>query len=132
MKGHGSKFAHKKEAAIIALLTCRTIDEAARSIDIGSQTLFRWLKLPEFQTAYQEARRAAMSQCFARLQQASGMAATLLARIIMDNNAPVPSRVRAADRILVHARQSLEAEDLGLRVTVLEKATKLLIPSGEA
>ena len=44
MKGHGSKFGRKKEAAIAALLTQRNIEEAARVAGIGTQTLHRWLR----------------------------------------------------------------------------------------
>ena len=39
---------------------------------IGTQTLLRWLKIPEFDAAYRQARRAAFSQSTARLQQAIG------------------------------------------------------------
>ena len=44
----GSKFTRKKEQAIAALLTQRNVEEAARSAGIGTQTLLRWLKLPDF------------------------------------------------------------------------------------
>ena len=71
MKGHGAKFGRKKEEAIAAVLTQRNIEEAAKVAGIGANTLLRWLKVPEFQAAYREARRAAFSQSIARLQQAS-------------------------------------------------------------
>ena len=73
MEGHGAKYERKKEEAIVALLTQKNIEEAARSIGIGSATLLRWLKDPDFDTAYREARRAAFRQSVARLQQASGL-----------------------------------------------------------
>ena len=57
MKPPGGKFARKKEEAIAALLTQRNIEEAAKVAGIGANTLLRWLKVPEFQTAYREARR---------------------------------------------------------------------------
>jgi transposase-like protein len=62
MKGHGSKFGRKKEAAIAALLTARSIEEAARAAGIGTATLFRWQNLPEFQQAYRDAKRAVSSK----------------------------------------------------------------------
>src|SRR5580698_4573930 len=46
--GHGSKFSRKKEAAVAALLSQRTIDEAAKTAGIGTQTLHRWLKCRNF------------------------------------------------------------------------------------
>ena len=56
----GSKFTRKKEEAIAALLTQRNVEEAARAAGVGTQTLLRWLKVPEFQAAYREARRAGL------------------------------------------------------------------------
>ena len=74
MKAPGGKFARKKEEAIVALLTQRNFEEAAKSVGIGATTLLRWLKVTEFENAYREARRAAYSQSIARLQQASSAA----------------------------------------------------------
>jgi transposase-like protein len=108
MKGHGTKFGQKKEAAVAALMTQRNIEEAARAVGIGKQTLLRWLKLPEFQAAYLEARLAVVSQSNARLQQASGAAVSTLLKIMVDPSAPASARVRAADRILERGQQGLE------------------------
>jgi hypothetical protein len=80
MSGHGEKFGRKKEEAIVALLTQRNIEEAAKAAGIGANTLLRWLKVPEFQAAYREAHRAAFGQAIARLQQGPSAAATTLLR----------------------------------------------------
>ena len=48
----GSKFTRKMEEAIAALLIQRKIEDAARATGIGTQTLLRWLKVPEFDKAY--------------------------------------------------------------------------------
>src|SRR5690349_16593690 len=58
MVGHGSKFTRKKEAAIAALLTHRNVEEAARAAGIGTQTLYRWMKHPEFKAALRKAKQA--------------------------------------------------------------------------
>ena len=76
MAGHGEKFGRKQEEAIAALLTQRNIEDAARTAGIGARTLIRWLKLPEFQNAYRQARREAFGQAVARLQQGTAAAAT--------------------------------------------------------
>jgi transposase-like protein len=119
--GHGSKFGRKKEAAIEALLTQRNVEEAARSIDIGAQTLRRWMKIPEFEAAYLEARRAAVSQSNARLQQASSAAVSTLLKIMVDGSTPASTRVRAADSVLDHAKQAIEIDDIQVRLTALEQ-----------
>jgi|SRR5579872_262422 len=124
MTGHGAKFGRKKEQAIAALLTQRTTEDAARSVGIGPATLLRWLKEPEFDTAYRAARRAAFSQSIARLQQASSAAVATLLKIMVDQNAPASTRVRAADSVLDHAAKSIEIEDIEVRVAALEEAAE--------
>jgi transposase-like protein len=125
MVGHGSKFSRKKEAAIAALLTQRNMEEAARTAGIGMQTLYRWMKEPEFQAVYREARRAAVSQSNARLQQASSAAVSTLLKIMVDASAPASTRVRAADRVLDHAKHAIESEDIEVRVAALEQGAQL-------
>jgi hypothetical protein len=123
--GHGSKFGRKQEEAIAALLTQRNIDEAAKSIGIAPKTLLRWLKIPEFDAAYRQARRAAYSQSTARLQQATSAAVSTLLKIMVDANSPPSTRVRATDSVLDHAKQAIEIEDVEIRVAALEQAALL-------
>jgi hypothetical protein len=122
--GHGSKFSRKKEEAIAALLTQRNVEEAARVANIGTQTLYRWMKEPEFEAAYLEARRAAVSQSNARLQQGSSAAVSTLLKVMVDASTPASARVRAADRILEHAKQAIEIDDIQVRLSALEQTAK--------
>jgi len=69
MAGHGAKLGRKQEEAIAALLSQRSIEDAARTCSVGARTLIRWLKLPEFNAAYRDARRAAVSQSVARFSK---------------------------------------------------------------
>ena len=132
MVGHGSKFGRKKEEAIAALLTQRNIEEAAKSIGVGANTLLRWMKEPEFTRAYREARRQAFGQSIARLQQATSAAAATLMKIMVDQNAPASTRVRAADSIFNHAAKAIEIEDIDARVTELERAAGTQKPGGRS
>ena len=122
MKGYGSKFGRKKEEAIAALLTQRNIDEAARAIDVATNTLLKWMKLPEFQAAYREARRAAHGQSIARLQQATSAAVSTLLKVMVDASTPASTKVRAADSVLSHSAKAMEIEDIEVRVSALEAA----------
>jgi len=124
MQGHGSKFGRHKEAAIAALLTQRNTEEAAKAAGVGVNTLLRWLKDPEFQAEYREARRAAFSQAVARLQQASSAAATTLLKLMVDPASPAAVRVRAATHVLDHAAKAIELEDLEARLEALECASR--------
>jgi hypothetical protein len=124
MKGHGTKFGRKKEEAIAALLSHRTLDEAARAVGIAPNTLLRWQQEPEFDKAYRKARRAAFGQCTARLQQASSAAVSAVLKVMVDPNAPASTRLRAADIVLAHAAKAIEIEDIEARVSELERAAE--------
>jgi hypothetical protein len=50
-----------KEAAVLALLSSRNVEEAARAAGVNPRTLYRWMKEPEFDGAYREAKHAAES-----------------------------------------------------------------------
>jgi hypothetical protein len=68
--------------------------------------MLRWLKIPEFEAAYRQARRAAFSQSTAGLQQATGAAVSTLLKLMVDQNTPPSVRVRAADSVLItHPRR---------------------------
>ncbi len=108
----------------MALLTQRNLDEAAHTAGIGTATMLRWQKLPEFQTAYRDARRAAHGQSVARLQQASGAAVSTLLKVMLDANTPASTKVRAADSVLNHSAKAIELEDIEVRVDQLERAAE--------
>src|ERR1017187_5023432 len=112
MVGHGTKFGRKKEQAITALLSHRSMEEAARAAGIGVNTLLRWMKEPEF------------DQGTARLQQASGAAVSSILKIMLDQHAPASTKLRAADLVLSHGAKAIEIEDIEARVAELERAAE--------
>ncbi len=126
MSGSGEKLGSKQEAAILALLSSRNLDEAARSVGITPRTLYRWQNEPEFEIAYREARKAAYRQAVARLQQGTSAAATTLLKTLIDPGAPASVKVRAAEAIFNHAAKAIEIEDIEARVAALERA----VPQG--
>ncbi len=128
MRGHGAKFTRKMEEAVAALLTQRNHEEAARAVGIGTATLLRWQKEPEFQQAFRAARRAAHGQSIARLQQGTSAAATTLLKTMIDPNTPASVKVRAADSVLNHSAKAIEIEDIEARVSELERAAEASKP----
>jgi hypothetical protein len=125
MRGHGTKFSRKMEATVAALLTQKNQEEAARTAGISVATLLRWQKLPEFQKAYREARRAAHGQSIARLQHATSAAVSTLLKVMVDPNTPASTKVRAADSVLNHSAKAIEIEDIEVRVSELERAAEI-------
>jgi Helix-turn-helix domain len=53
------KLGSKRESAILALLSTRSVEEAARAVGVNPRTLYRLMKEPEFDPAYRAAKRAA-------------------------------------------------------------------------
>jgi hypothetical protein len=95
-----------------------------RVAGVGTRTLVRWLQVPEFKAAYHKARREAFGQATARLQQASGAAVSTILKIMLDQNAPVSSRLRAAVSVVDHAAKAIEIEEIEARVSELERAAE--------
>jgi hypothetical protein len=124
MVGHGEKLGRKKEQAIAALLSQRGIEEAARVVGIGATTLRRWMRLPEFQAEYLQARRDVVNQVNARIQQNSGAAASVLLKLMADPSTPASVRARAAQCILERSAKALELEDFEARLLALERAAE--------
>jgi hypothetical protein len=124
MKGHGSKFERKKEAAIAALLAERNHAEAARAVGIDLSTLKRWMRLPEFIEEYRRARWEVVEQAYARVQQNAPAAASVLLKLMVDPATPVSGRIRAALGTFGLAREALDL-DIETRVAALERAAEL-------
>lgn len=77
--GHGAKPAQQRDAAILALLACRTIAEAARQCGVSERTLFRWTTENQaFKRDLAEARRAVFDAGLARIQALTGKAVDAL------------------------------------------------------
>lgn len=124
MTGHGSKFGRKQEEAIIALLSHRSIEDAAQAIHVAPRTLLRWMGEHEFDAAYRKAKRTSFRQSVARLQQASTAAVSTLLKVMVDPSTPASTKVRAADSVLSHSAKAIEIEDIEARVSELERAAE--------
>jgi hypothetical protein len=114
----------RKQEAIVALLSTRTTEEAARAVNVSAKTILRWQKEPEFDAAYRAAKRAAFGQSIARLHYLSSSAVSTLGKVMLDASTPPATRVRAADSILNHTLKAIEVEDFGARVSELERVTE--------
>jgi hypothetical protein len=124
MARSGEILGAKKEAAILALLTSRSVEDAARTADIPLRTLYRWMKDPTFDREYRKAKVAAFGQVVSRLQQGTGAAAAIMLKLMADANTPASTRLRAADCVFSHAKNAIEMEEILGRIAALEEATE--------
>jgi transposase-like protein len=122
MSRFGEKLGRKQEAAVLALLSTRNVEEVARAVGVTSRTLFRWMKEPEFDAVYREAKRADFGQSIARLHHLCSAAVSTLGKVMLDSATPPATKVRAADSILNHTIKAIEIEDIEARVSELERA----------
>jgi len=81
------------EAAIAALLTRQSVEDAARVAGVAEKTLRRWMREPEFMAQYLRSRREAASQAIARVQQGMGAAAITMLKLMTDQNVPATVRL---------------------------------------
>jgi hypothetical protein len=119
-----TKKTRQRERLIAALLQQPSLERAAESMGISRVTAWRIQQTPEFQQEYRQARRAAVSQAHARLQQASNAAANTLLKIMVDPQASAATRMQAADRVLKHANEALQSEDVEVRLERVEQIVK--------
>ena len=114
----------KQEEAIAALMTETTVEAAAKKIDVGERTLYRWMGEPVFRAEYQRCRREAFGKAIALLQRYAAVAANTLASIAHDRGAPPSARVQASNAVLKHCRDAIELDDLAARVQMQEEQQK--------
>ena len=95
----------------------------AQSAHVGRTTLFRWLREDEnFRHCLHDARRNALGQATARLQQMAISSVDSLQQIIADDKSSAASRVSGIRTNLDYAYRAIELEDIEERLTRIEEA----------
>ncbi len=117
-----ASLSQKKLRGLEAILSERTIADAAKKTGISRQVLYEWMQEPAFAAALREARVAAFTYTITRLQQLSEKALSVLEDNLDNVNTPPATRVRAAEVVLSHAAKGLEAVDILTRLEQLEEA----------
>ena len=98
------------------------VAKAALACGVPERTLYRWLDENSFVRAYHDARRKGFSHAIGLVHRYTPIAVQTLAKIMVDERSPCSSRVAAALGLLKIGRESIETEDLALRVAELERA----------
>jgi hypothetical protein len=110
LAGHGQRLTSKQEALIAALLIEPSYAAAAAKAGVGERTLYRWLHLPDFRSAFRRARREVVEAAVGRSQAASGVGVETLIDVAR-NGRRDSDRVRAAIALLEQAWRGLSAAD---------------------
>lgn len=108
--------------AVIALLNEPNIARAAKAAGVGERTIHSWLDRDDaFIAAYRKARRQTFGTAIALTARFAPMAVNVLAKVMVDTQAPYASRVAAASNLLRFGRECVELDDLAQRVEALER-----------
>jgi len=114
----------RQQRFITAMLTARTIADAARQAGIGERTAHRYLDHPGVRAALDLAFDRSLSH--ATRQSAAGMAQALdlLHTILADAAAPLTARIAAARVLLLAGPRLHETVALTQRVATIENEMK--------
>ena len=108
----------KQLRAVESLLTTGDKSQAAELAGVKRQTIYKWLKQPEFQQALREAEAEALQSLSQALARLGSKAADTLDKSMDADSDQV--RLRAADIVLNRLLQLRELVDLDARITELE------------
>jgi len=124
MRNH--KAVLRRERAIIALLECRTVQQAASKADIGERTLQRWLAESSFQQEYREAQRRVLEGAINTLHRHAGDFADVITLAARDESVPMALRLGAASKGLEVLLRIHDHADLEYQLSGLEEAVTQL------
>ena len=110
-----------RERVIVALLSCRTVKDAAAECHVCERSIFRWMGEAEFKAAFATAKCELLSTAINKLRIAAFDAGERLHAVVLDVNAPVAAAVSASARIYELLYRGVEVEDFGTRLSELEK-----------
>ncbi|HRF47555.1 MAG TPA: hypothetical protein PLC98_08010 [Anaerolineales bacterium] len=115
------KLTRRQRNAIGALLTSRTVQEAAKAAGAGEKTIRRWLDDRNFVAAIEAARAEALKVVLQRLSSLAVTAVETLEAVMLSSAAPHSAKVRAANATLTNLLKVREITAIEERITRLEE-----------
>ena len=107
--------------AIKGLLEHRTIEDAARAVNISPRTLYRWLQSPVFRSALSRAESNLIDESVRMLISDMKENLTVMQKIRDDENTPKSIRLRAAQNIDASLLRWHTLQDLESRLESIER-----------
>ena len=116
----------KQMKAITLLLTCPTREEVIRKADISSESLYRWMRDPDFKAELARQQNEIINEAISVLKANMTKAANTLVSLLDEKGGEL--RRRAANDLIGHVLKARELEELEERLeqverVVLEKRT---------
>ena len=114
----------KQERALQAVLSHRTLKEAALAAGVSETTIWRYMKEEAFSRRLREANQATLTQINMGLHLASSDAPTVLHNLMMNEGTPAQSRISATRTVLDYSIRLAELNGLKARIDQLEEFIK--------
>ena len=114
----------KQRRFLAAMLTARTVTDAARQAGIAERTAYLYLSMPQVQAALDHAFDEALSHTAQQATVAMDRAIAALCAILEDCASPPATRIDAARTILQIGPRLHESVTLTRRVTTIENQPK--------
>ena len=108
---------------ILALMTTRTLDEAAASAGISSATARRWYRLDVVKTERKRLQDEVVGHSLSRLKLSASEALEVLRSVANNEVSPPSARVAAARTLLDNVFRAVETDDILNRLEALESRT---------
>src|SRR5947207_14319179 len=112
------------EQAIMALLACPRIEDAAHQCGMSRTTLWRMSQDPEFKLRLQEARTRLSEQIVISLQANTLEAVNTLRSVMLDKRASTSVRISAAGKLIDLSLRAKQQLDLEQRLAAIELALR--------
>ncbi len=96
------------------------LKDVGLAVGVTEQTIFRWLKLPEFQAELRELKRIVIERSLGKLQNLNDKAISTLNELLDCTSSPA-SRCRAASIILTKNHESIDFFEYESRLKAIEQ-----------
>jgi len=110
----------KRELMLSALLTNPTVREAALVSGVPEQTLYGWLRKPDFMDEYKQRKRQVVAEASDYLQSQINAATQIITSIMNDTDTPPQVRLNAAKAIVETGYKIVEQAEIITRIEALE------------
>lgn len=110
------------ERIVAALLTSKTMQEAAESCGLTERAIRKRMETPEFRMLYADAKTAILERATTSIQGHTSAAVDTMAEVMKDTKNAPQVRLNAADAVLRNALKLTEQQDILERLSALERA----------
>jgi phage terminase small subunit len=111
---------HRQLQFLHALLTSRSVDEAARRCRLSTRQAFRYLNDAQVQAELRRVQQQLLEHLVAQLTRLCGTATAVLEEALVSGDS-WSARIRAADVVLSHVSRLLELASFEARLAELER-----------